>query len=100
MLVFRAERVSGAGHSGIFPVNVEAVEIVAGEECMTLSSKTAAALAGERHVGEIAGPEPSANGDQHGEVRVLLRRERKRAKFSASAGEPATMRPSWILAKA
>src|ERR1700733_26561 len=71
LLVFSAEGVAGSDHARIFPVDIETIEIIAGEKVHNTLDKERPALRRQRDVGEVGRPEPSANRDENRERRIL-----------------------------
>ena len=71
-LVLGAEHISVPDHSGVLPVHVEAVQVVAEDERDRALHEGLAARGGEGGVGEALGPRPAADRDEELQVRVFL----------------------------
>jgi hypothetical protein len=72
MTIDRAKIAAGARQSGIFPIDVQAVQVVLMKEVHDALNEDLSALRGERSVRKIVGPEPSADGNQDGEAGIIL----------------------------
>ena len=72
LFVFGPEGVAIAGLTGILPVDVEAVELIAFDEADSAGDKALTRLGREGDVGEGARPGPAAYGDQDSETRIRM----------------------------
>jgi hypothetical protein len=72
LLVLGAEMIAGAYQAGVLPVDVESVEVITIDELNDALDEEISTRFGEGHVGKIARPQPSSDGDEHCERGIFL----------------------------
>src|SRR6185437_15372778 len=72
LLVFGTKSIPCAALPGVFPVDVQSIQVVSLNEGDDGVNEDFPARFCEHRVGEVAGPQPSADRDEYGQRRVLL----------------------------